>query len=737
MQHAASQNSPLPAQVFVPCALGLEYLLVDELLALGAPHATAARAGVNLHLPAQAPAAFLYRVLMWSRLASRVLWPLADGRCTDTQRLYALVQTLDWQAQLAPGQRLAVAAHVSGTYFRHSRYAAQLVKDAIVDQLRARTGTRPAVDLVDPDLRLQLVIQQDQVQLAVDLGNGPLHRRGWRQTQGAAPLKENLAAAMLLRGGWPNVYAAGGSLLDPMCGSGTLLIEGALMAAGQAPGLQRQAPTRWLGFDQQLWQQLYEEASAQAVSGMAALRSCFLGMDQDAAALAAARDNAVRAGVAEFIEWRQQSLPALQQVSGTGLVACNAPYNERLATDLDTYAALGQALQQAVPDWRAVLLCGNDELARATGLRARKSYQFFNGPIACALLLVDRIGQPARQAQPVLSAGAQMLSNRLQKNLARLKGWRKGTGVTCYRCYDTDLPEYAAAVDIYEDVQQLLYAHVQEYQAPANIDPQQAALRLNELVQVVAQVLALPATRIAVKQRRRGKGGSKYGRQAQRGEFIAVQEGAAKLWVNLFDYLDTGLFLDHRPLRRQLAAQAAGKRVLNLFCYTGVVSIQAALAGAAQTLSVDLSATYLDWAQRNFKLNALPCILRAGENASRLQPGANAPHQLQRADVMQFLAQDRGQYDLIFCDPPTFSNSKRAADFDVQRDHISLLQLALPRLAMDGVLYFSNNYRRFRLDETALSSFCDWTEISAATFDPDFVRRPNMHRVWRIRRRTV
>ena len=315
--------------------------------------------------------------------------------------------------------------------------------------------------------------------------------------------------------------------------------------------------------------------------------------------------------------------------------------------------------------------------------------------------------------------GAAMVANRLRKNQRRLGRWARRSGISCYRVYDADLPEYAAAVDLYLEAGggQRLFAHVQEYQAPRKIPEDVAAGRLAELVDAVAAVFELPQDRVSVKVRARGKGGSKYGRMADTGERLVVREGRVRLEVNLFDYLDTGLFLDHRPVRMRLAREAAGKRFLNLFCYTGAATVHAAAGGASGSVSVDLSATYLAWAGRNLALNDL----------------AGDPHRLVQADVMTWLAQDAGTYDLIFCDPPTFSNSKRAQDFDVQREHVRLLELATARLSRDGLLLFSNNFRRFRLDEEGVARFADCREISSETLDPDFERNPRIHRCWELR----
>ncbi|MDH5832970.1 bifunctional 23S rRNA (guanine(2069)-N(7))-methyltransferase RlmK/23S rRNA (guanine(2445)-N(2))-methyltransferase RlmL [Luteimonas kalidii] len=738
---------------FASCAKGLEYLLADELAALGCARATAAVAGVNVEgepLDAQ-------RAVLWSRLASRVLWPLAEFDCPDAQALYDGARTVPWPEHLDAGMTLAVDAHVSGEAITHARYAALRVKDAVVDALREHGGARPDVDVEAPDLRLNLVVRKGRAIVSVDLGGGPLHRRGWRRTQGEAPLKETLAAAVLARGGWPARYAQGGALFDPMCGSGTLLIEGALMAADVAPGLLRHGdvlPSRWHGFDRAGWQSLVDDAMARERTGRAGLRAVFAGSDADPRAIAAARENATAAGLRDAIAWdvcpveRLQQLPARlapvgradaeTQAAGEGaqaevaaahepapapgLVVCNPPYDARLAADAALYRALGDALRRTVPDWRASLLCGDRELGFATGLRARRHYQVFNGALECTLLVCDPIQPAAREpaAPRELSDGARMVANRLRKTLRASKAWRAREGVDCFRAYDADLPEYAAAIDVYTAaVTGERWLHVQEYAAPAEIPEAVTRRRFGELLAGAADALEVPRERTAIKTRARGKGGSKYGHLAHRGEFLTVREGEARLRVNLFDYLDTGLFLDHRPLRLRIAREAQGGRFLNLFCYTGAATVHAAVGGAAQTTSVDLSATYLEWLADNLRENAI----------------GGTRHRIAQADALAWLRADRGEYDLVFCDPPTFSNSARADDFDVQRAHVELLSLAVARLAPDGVLYFSNNYRRFRLDAAAVATFAEVEDISPATLPPDFARNPRIHRTWRLRRR--
>ena len=711
---------------FATCAKGLEYLLVDELRALGAQDVHEALAGVRF----EGDLALAYRACLWSRLASRILMPLHEFDCADDTALYAAVGEIEWEAHLAPEGTLAVNANLFASQLTHERYAEQRVKDAVVDRLRERFGTRPSVDTERPDVRINLSVKRDRATLSLDLSGLSLHRRGWRQAQGAAPLKENLACAVLLRAGWPDTFRAGGSLLDPMCGSGTLLIEGARMAADMAPGLSRDyyGFLGWRGHDAAAWDALLAEAVQRADAGLAKLQPRFFGYDNDAEAIAAASRNAVAAGVAEGVSFEQRDVAELAPPSDApaGLVVCNPPYDERLAADTTLYRAFGSALKRGFAGWRAAVLTGDEALGRALGLSADKRYTLYNGALKCTLLRIDRIeSETAPRAPKPLSEGAQMVANRLRKNLRNSKAWRAREGVECFRVYDADLPEYAAAIDVYSGVPEgeseapaQTYLHVQEYQAPSEIPAETTRTRLTDLLRAAQEVFELPRERIALKTRSRGKGGAKYGRMDERGEFLIVREGAARLRVNLFDYLDTGLFLDHRPLRLRIANEARGKRVLNLFCYTGAVSVQAAVGGAAATTSVDLSGPYLDWAARNLALNG----------------GAGREHRLVQADALAWLEAERGQYDLIFCDPPTFSNSARAEDFDVQRAHARLIRAAMARLASGGLLLFSNNFRRFRLD-AALADEFDLRDISAATVPPDFARDPRIHRAWEIRRR--
>lgn len=717
-------------EIVLTCPKGLEGLLLEEAKALGLEEAREQTAAVR----GQAELETAYRLCLWSRLANRVLLVLARFSMGNADDLYEGVKAVDWRDHLEPAGSLAVEFSGHGSGIDNSHFGALKVKDAIVDRLRTSSGERPSIDKLNPDLRVHLRLERGEAVLSLDLSGHSLHQRGYRLQQGAAPLKENLAAAVLIRAGWPRIAAEGGALADPMCGVGTFLIEAALMAADIAPNLRRErwGFSSWLGHVPALWKKLHAEAQQRAAAGLARPPLWIRGYEADPRLIQPGRNNVERAGLSDWVKIYQGELGSFEprpDQNQKGLVISNPPYGERLGDEaslLYLYQNLGERLRQACLGWEAAVFTGAPELGKRMGLRSHKQYAFWNGALPCKLLLIQvqteqfvtgerrarEDDTPTAEAAPQarLSEGGQMFANRLQKNLRQLGKWARREGVECYRLYDADMPEYALAVDLYRD-----WVHVQEYAAPRSIDPDKAQARLLDALAAIPQALGVAQNRVAIKRRERQAGSKQYQRQAAQGQFMEVNEGGVKLLVNLTDYLDTGLFLDHRPLRLRIQREAAGKRFLNLFCYTATATVHAAKGGARSTTSVDLSKTYLDWARRNLALN-----------------GFSDKHRLEQGDVMAWLAEDRGEYELIFIDPPTFSNSKRMEGvFDVQRDHVELLDLAMARLARGGVLYFSNNFRKFQLDESLAARY-QVEEISAQTLDPDFARNPKIHRAWRL-----
>lgn len=746
-------------EVFLTCPKGLEGLLLEEAGNLGLEeareHTSAIRGFAMLETA--------YRLCLWSRLANRVLLVLKRFPVRDAESLYEGVLEVDWFEHLEPGGSLAVEFSGNGSGIDNTHFGALKVKDAIVDKLRQADGTRPSVDKLNPDMRVHLRLDRGEAILSLDLSGHSLHQRGYRLQQGAAPLKENLAAAVLIRAGWPRIAAEGGALADPMCGVGTFLVEAAMIAADIAPNLSREqwGFSKWLGHVPALWKKLQSEAEQRAAEGMAKPPLWIRGYEADPRLIPPARNNIERAGLSHWIKVYQGEVATFEprpDQNQKGLVICNPPYGERLGDEaslLYLYQNLGERLRQACMGWEAAVFTGAPDLGKRMGIRSHKQYAFWNGALPCKLLLIkvqpeqfvtgerrtpeqrerereqaeadkaprepqerqyNKNGNPIKPVpapvveQARLSEGGQMFANRLQKNLKQLGKWARKEGVECYRLYDADMPEYSLAVDLYGD-----WVHVQEYAAPKSIDPEKAQARLFDALAAIPQTLNVDKSKVVIKRRERQAGTKQYQRQATQGQFMEVGEGGVRLLVNLTDYLDTGLFLDHRPLRLRIQREAAGKRFLNLFCYTATATVHAAKGGARSTTSVDLSKTYLDWARRNLSLN-----------------GFSDKNRLEQGDVMAWLAEDRGEYELIFIDPPTFSNSKRMEGvFDIQRDHVQLLDLAMARLAPGGVLYFSNNFRKFQLDE-GLGARYTVEEISASTVDPDFARNPKIHRAWRI-----
>lgn len=697
--------------LFVSCPKGLEYLLEEEVKALGLQVERVSPQGVY----GQASLQTAYQLCLWSRLANRIQVILFSGHAANEQILHKLCLEYPWQTVFSPDKTIAVTFHGTSERIRNSMYGAQVVKDGIVDHFRNLQGLRPAVDKEYPQIRIHAHLKHDLLTLSFDLTGYSLHQRGYRLKAGAAPLKENIAAAMLVRAKWPQLAAQGYALHDPFCGAGTLVIEAALMAAEIAPGLLRQDQSLqyWAQHQPTLW----EKMRAEALQHVKSLPMQLTGSDIDETMIAIARENAEKAGVTSLVNFSKIPVQALTRMgSSRGLVIANPPYGERLGSDTELvplYQQLGITLNAHFQDWEASVLTASPMLAKAIGLRAGKQYTLFNGALECKLynFTLSPENTLKGSANPDhFSSGAKMFVNRLKKNQEHLKKWAKKQDISCYRIYDADLPEYAAAIDIYND-----YAVLQEYAAPATIDTNKAEKRRLEMIQSLPFALGIPADHLIIKERRRQKGTAQYQKMDGKRQSLIVQEGQAKLLVNLYDYLDTGLFLDHRPLRLRFEALEPNSRFLNCFCYTGTASVHAALAGA-QTTNIDLSNTYLTWATENFKLNNID----------------TGKHEFIQYDCLEWLRSSRDYFDTIFLDPPSFSNSKRTSTtLDIQRDHVALIDAAMRRLNPGGTLYFSTNLRQFALAESLPQKYTV-TDISTQTIDLDFKRSKRIHQCFTI-----
>lgn len=671
-----------------------------------------------------------YEVCLWSRLANRILFPLKTFPAETPEALYAGVKAIDWLEHFSPEETLAIDTNVTRSKLNNSHYVALQVKDAIVDQLRDKTGERPTIDIRHADIRLNVYINRDQAQIALDLSGGSLHQRGYRIEGATAPLKENLAASILTRAGWAKIAGNGGSFCDFMCGSGTLLIEAAMIAGDIAPGLQREhfGFLRWKKFDAPVWEKLMQQAHQRRLEGQERIPK-IIGFDQSFKAFKAASQNIRSAGLEDFIHLEKQELSqiSINKKLPPGLVCSNPPYGKRIG-DVENlgglYREIGTQLKNHFLGWQAAIFTANPELGKTIPLHSHKQYSFFNGPLKCKLLLIDVKAEnfitpkrlPRLIASEELGEHAQMFLNRLRKNRKHLSKWLRQSDVHCYRLYDADIPEYAVAVDIYEA--DPVRIHVQEYEAPKDIDQKTARFRIREVLSALRDEFEVNEEQLFFKQRRQQKGSQQYEKQSDQSEFFSVKENGLLFKVNMEQYLDTGLFLDHREARQWVREKAQGKDFLNLFAYTGSATVYAAAGGAKSTTTVDMSRTYLNWAEDNMQLNKL-----SGEQ-----------HEFEQADCIAWLKQ-QGPYprfDLIFLDPPSFSNSKRMKDvFDIQRDHVSLIKNSMRILRPGGLLIFSNNLRNFKIDREELSQY-ELKDMTKPSIPKDFERNAKIHQCWFI-----
>jgi 23S rRNA (guanine2445-N2)-methyltransferase / 23S rRNA (guanine2069-N7)-methyltransferase len=694
--------------LFASTARGLEELLKSELETLGAQACKVVQGGVHF----EGDDRLLYQSLLWSRLASRILLPLNEFKVHSDLDLYLGVMAIEWPEIFGVDKTFAV--HFSGLNdeIRNSQYGALKVKDAIVDSFTRKIDQRPNVAKQQPDIRVNVFLQRDTASVALDLSGEGLHQRGYRDLTGQAPLKESLAAAIVMRSGWQ----VGTPMVDPMCGSGTLLIEAAMIAADRAPGLHRQhwGFTAWNKFDAELWRELTAEAQVRTRRAVQETTSRFFGSDIDRRVIEMARANARRAGVSELISFDAKEVGKLTNPlpeGPTGTVISNPPYGERLESEpalIALHNLLGRIMKTQFGGWQLSLFSASPELLSCLQLRADRQFKAKNGPLEC----VQKNYQLAEN--PAGAAGAQIaedFANRLRKNVKKLEKWAKQQGIECYRLYDADLPDYNVAVDRYGSK-----IVVQEYAPPKTVDAQKARQRLFDVINATLSVLDISSSQLILKTRERQKGKNQYEKLAQKGEFLLVEEYNAKLWVNLTDYLDTGLFLDHRIARKMLGEMSNGKDFLNLFAYTGTASVHAGLGGARSTTTVDMSRTYLEWAEKNLRANGL----------------TGRQHRLIQADCLSYLGMCDEQFDVIFIDPPTFSNSKRMADsFDVQRDHLALMKDLKRILRRNGTIMFSNNKRGFQMDLDGLSKLgLSAKEITSQTLSQDFARNRQIHNCW-------
>jgi len=734
-------------ECFATAPSGISELLKEELTQLGAENVKAQPRGVTF----EGDLELLYRACLWSRLANRFYLTLVDAELKDQDSLPKLVKSINWQQHLSADGSFAVSFSGKGLGIDHTHYGALLIKDGVVDYFNDYFGERPSIDTTHPDIRIHGHLNRNHFTLSLDMTGYSLHQRGYREGhQVDAPLKENVAAAILMRAQWPEIAAEGGTLYDPMCGSATFLIEGAFMASDRAPALAKvneMAFLHWKGHDAALWEGLVEEAEIRHEKMKGELPAIY-GSDISHRSLEVAYDALAAAELDEVVEIKQMSVAQGRRWGDwtPGLVVTNPPYGERLSDETQVkqiYLQLGEFLRNEFQGWQAAVLTCHPELGMYLGIKAKRSHSFNNGAMECKLLRFEVaekwFRQPALKGgwqlpmqvvetfpDLVESEGAIMVANRIKKNLKRLKSWVKQQQIHAYRVYDADLPEYALAIDFYQTLEQGNWLVINEYAAPKTVNPAKAKKRLYEALAGLDRVFVgddeVPRTQRVYKVRERQKGSAQYEKQAEEQQFYTIIENGTKIRVNFTDYLDTGIFLDHRSVRQFVADLAKGKSLLNLFCYTATATVEAVVQGCKKSLSLDLSKTYLYWAQHNFWANKI----------------SEAQHRLQQEDVLKWLTTESvapsEQFDVIFLDPPSFSTSKRMDDvLDVQRDHVRLIEQAAALLKPAGTLIFSTNLRKFKLDQAALSERFQLEDLTRKTLPKDFQRNPKIHQVWQIK----
>ena len=775
-------------EFFASCPEGFESALAQELRRIGLTQVRKLKGRVGF----TGDAIDAERACLWSRLSSRIFAVIARFECGDADDLYDGTFAIAWEDVLRPGATVAVTARGTTDALRNSHFSALRVKDALCDRLIQQTGKRPDVDTEHPDARIALSLRGSRASLHLDLSGEPLFRRLPREAThaGAAHvLRPDYAALALSEAGWLELCSLqdeGGlapMLVDACCAGGGIVLEGAQALLDRAPGLTRAhwGFEGWAHHDPDAWAALLEEADARAEAG-ANPRGRIIATDVSGDATAYARRVLKAAGVARWVTFAQPDVDKI--LPKLGLADDAEPQRAALVADttecplskLNRVLGLVSELRGTTSfgSSSVVALCRDELLERALG-PANDAYTVKPNN-EDATLAIWRAGQasPAEPDSrpkapegegaphaavatvdvgdgapaPVLVPESGQFAARLRKVARQRRKWAKREGVSCYRIYDADLPDYAASIDLYESARDApdRWLVISEYAAPKSIDASLAQARFMDILTLAPRVLGVDAEHVAARARTRSRGGSQYaqgGKAASGGvrdgarsgkrdggpsQPFLIEEGGLTFEVNFDDYLDTGIFLDHRVTRglvREHAKQA--RYFLNLFAYTGTATCYAADAGVDETVTVDLSNTYLDWAERNMERNGF-----TGHN-----------HYFVRDDVLAWIRdqrQTRNRWDLIFCDPPTFSNSSKMGrrTWDVQRDHVELLVGVSRLLTRDGKAIFSCNLRTFRPDTAALArAGVVLTDITAETIPEDFARNPRIHKCYLVHRHEI
>ena len=744
------------------CAFGLEAIVKRELIALGYGDARVEQPG---RIVFSGDESAICRCNLWLRTADRILVEVLQFEAPDFDALFDTAKQFDWSQHIPPVGSFPVVAKTRNSQLTSLPAIQRSVKKAVVESMKLAHSVEQ-LDESGPTYRIEVALLDDVATITIDTTGASLHKRGYRKLSAEAPIKETLAAAMIELSVWKPARL----LVDPFCGSGTIPIEAAMIGLNMAPGWKRAAEgdfaaSQWPTISATIWDEAKIEANDLFQRD---LKLQIIGTDRDEEVLSIARYHAEQAGVANQIHFQQRAFDELRSKREFGCIVTNPPYGERLEEQqrwLGLYQSI-PAVMQRLPTWSLFLITSMPQFEQLVQKKATRRRKLYNGRIECTYYQflgprpprtesprpnesISDLSEPATGInaeidsslsgagkietaktesakskkpdvapifgglQPKDHEQAELFKSRLAKRARHLRRWPK-RGITCYRLYEKDIPEIPLVVDRYED-----FLQITEYERPHERDLARHAAWLELMKKTAAATLDIGIQRVVLKSKIKDPEFGQYKKFDQTGRRKTVHEGDLKFLVNLTDYVDTGLFLDHRITRQMVRDEAADKDFLNLFAYTGAFSVYAAAGGARSTTTVDLSKNYLDWARANLSANGFEGDI----------------HQFIAADAMEFLrsaARDLPEcFDLAVVDPPTYSNSKRTEeDWDVQKSHVELLNLLRPVMRAGGVVYFSTNFRRFKLDEASIRGF-EIREISKQTVPEDF-RNKRIHRCWRM-----
>ena len=765
-------------EFFATCPKGFEGLLASELSSLGLSQVRRLKGQVSF----VGDLDDAYKACLWSRLASRVVLILKRIDADDSESLYQGISTINWEDHVLRGATIAVDAHGINENLRNTQFIAMRTKDAIADRLQQKCGWRVQVDTSRPDLRIVIRLHDERASVGIDLSGRALFRRGYElgrnRVRNIVPLRADYAAALLASTSWfRNCRHDDPSLIVPFAGAGTILCEAASQAQHRAPGLLRQqwGFEGWGGHDSELWNKLFDDGLNQAEKGTS-LPVHIVASDIRPHFDSYCRQILRAAGLNENIDvdfvvepFKKDALaPGITKLPTLPTTVCNMSWIGPDDAALEA-KALGvmSIIQEALPTQAPVSALATDEIIDAA-LKAQPEEftRIFVGSADATLrtYTLDKEKEIQQSSVlihnthdvPTLMDTSEQFASRLNKMAKLRRKWAAREDITCYRVYDQDLPDYAVSIDIYEGIKKGRWAVISEYQAPKEIDQTVAKKRLLDALAITPYVLDIRPEDTFVRVRSHAKGGSQYvmedkkpsrqdkdrrpgrkddmrQRRRSRGPILPpgsklVDEGGLTFEVNFEGRLDTGIFLDHREtrsmLREMMKLTKGSKRFLNLFAYTGTATCYAADGGAKFTTTVDMSRPYLQWAQRNMERNGFE-----GEQ-----------HEYVQADVIGWVNEMRhtkNRWDLIFCDPPTFTNSSsmRSNNFDVQRDHAELLIGISRLLTRNGTCVFSCNLRSFKPDvEKMERAGVSIEDITASTIPEDYSRNPKIHHCYIVKR---